>query len=235
MKSQYLYLVVDLLCFLLPLAFSFHPKADFSTKWKYVWPSILISALVFIAWDIAFTKAGVWGFNEAYVMGYYILGLPVEEILFFICIPYACLFTYYTLKALVARDYFYPHHEVISTVIIILTLIFGIYFMKKAYTSATFLLTGFYLAWHMLKLRPNYMGRFYFAYALLLIPFLLINSILTGSITEEPVVWYNDDENIGFRIGTIPFEDLLYGMMVVLIPVTLSERFATIRPKKRKP
>jgi len=172
---------------------------------------------------MAFTELGVWGFNEKYVTGQYIFNLPVEEVLFFICIPYACLFTYFVFNQLIERDYFFPHHELISSALIIVSLILGIYFMERAYTSVTFLLTGFFLAYHMLKVRPRYMGRFYFSYLVLLVPFLIVNGTLTGAFTDEPVVWYNNNENTGVRIMTIPVEDIFYGMMMVLIPLFLAD------------
>ena len=197
-------------------------------------PGIILSGIIFIAWDMLFTKAGVWGFNERYLTGYYIGNLPVEEVLFFFCIPYACLFTYHAFKTLLAKDYFFPHHEIISSVIIIISLVVGLYFRERIYTSITFLFTGFFLAFHMLKMRPNYMGRFYFAYLVLLLPFLLVNGVLTGSFIDEPVVWYNNDENMGLRIGTIPAEDVFYGMMMLLIPIVIADKLETTFPEKRK-
>lgn len=60
--------------------------------------SILVVGSIFIIWDVYFTKRGVWDFNRKYLIGLDIFGLPIEEILFFVCIPYACIFTYKSLK-----------------------------------------------------------------------------------------------------------------------------------------
>lgn len=225
MNSKYLYLLLDLGSLIVPLIFSFYPKANFSKKWKYVLPAILITAIVFIAWDEIFTRMGIWGFNPKYVTGIYLLHLPLEEVLFFICIPYACAFTYFALQHLFERDYLYPHHEIISSILIFLLLFAGGYFIDLWYTGATFMLTGIFLAYQMLKLRPRYMGRFYFAFAFLLIPFFIVNGILTGSFLAEPVVWYNDEENLRLRLGTIPIEDTVYGMLMILMSITLAEEF----------
>ena len=224
MKSKYLYLTINFLSFAVPFIFSFYSKASFFRKWKYIWPAIILSGAIFVAWDAAFTHLGIWGFNPRYVVGIHWFGLPIEEILFFICIPYACLFTYFALNHLIEKDRLFLHQELITSALIILLLITGIYHIHKTYTAVTFLSTGLFLAFSMLKLRMRFMGRFYVAFGLLLIPFLIVNGALTGSFTEEPVVWYNNEENLGIRLGTIPLEDAVYGMLMLLVPITIWEK-----------
>lgn len=186
-------------------------------------PAIGITAVFFIVWDIIFTDMGIWGFNPKYLVGVYFFGLPIEEILFFFCIPYACMFTYFALNHLIERDYLFPHQELISSLLVVLLLIMGSYYFNKWYTGITFLLTGLFLAFVMLKLKPRYMGRFYFAFAFILIPFFIVNGILTGSFIDEPVVWYNNSENLGIRLGTIPLEDSVYGLFMILMNVAIAE------------
>jgi lycopene cyclase domain-containing protein len=224
LKQKYLYLWINLLSFIVPFLCSFYPKANFSKKWKWVLPAIAITAVFFIAWDALFTEAGVWGFNPQYITGVKLWGLPVEELLFFFCIPYACLFTYFALNHLIEKDHLFPHQELISSLLIIVLLVSGGYYINKLYTGTTFLLTGFFLAFVMLKLRVRFMGRFYLAFAILVIPFLIVNGILTGSFIEEPVVWYNNEENMGIRIGTIPLEDLVYALLMLLMSITIWEK-----------
>lgn len=224
MKSKYLYLFVNFLAFTIPFAFSFYPAASFFKKWKYVWPSIIISGVVFVLWDAVFTSLGVWGFNPDYVTGVSWLGLPIEELLFFICIPYACLFTYFALNHLIEKDYLRMHHELITSALVVMLLIVGIYNIDKMYTAVAMLSTGLFLAFSLLKLRMRFMGRFYFAFGVLLIPFLIVNGTLTGIFTNEPVVWYNDAETLGLRLGTIPVEDFVYAMLMLLVPITIWEK-----------
>ncbi len=223
MNPKYLYLTINIASFIVPFAFSFYPKANFSKKWKYVLPAILITGIIFIVWDELFTQMGIWGFNPKYVTGINIFSLPLEEVLFFFCIPYASIFTYFALTYLVEKDHLFPHQELISSLLIVVLLVLGGYFMDRWYTTVTFFSLAFFLAYQMIKLRPRYMGRFYFAFAFILIPFFIVNGILTGSWIDEPVVWYNDAENLGIRIGTIPVEDVFYGMLMILMSITIAE------------
>jgi len=189
-----------------------------------VFPALAINAVFFILWDALFTNLGIWGFNPMYILGIYVIWIPLEELLFFFCIPYACLFTYFALNYLIEKDHLFPHQELISSVLIVLLLIFGLYHIDKLYTGATFLVTGIFLAFSLLKLRMRFMGRFYFAFGVILLPFLAINGILTGSFIDEPVVWYNDEQNMGIRLGTIPLEDVIYGLLMILLPITIWEK-----------
>src|SRR5690349_24038038 len=102
--------------------------------------------------------------------------------------------------------------------------LFRSFYMHHLYTGSVFLVTGLFLTFVWLKLRMRFMGRVYFLFAVLLIPFSIINGILTGLFTEEPIIWYNNNEYIGIRLGTIPLEDLVYAFLVLLVSVTILEK-----------
>jgi lycopene cyclase domain-containing protein len=99
----------------------------------------------------------------------------------------------------------------------------GIYNIDKAYTSVTFLGLSFYLAYLTLKVRARFPGYFYVSFLAILVPFFIVNGILTGSFIEEEVVWYDDTANLGLRVGTIPIEDVFYAMLLLLMNVTVYE------------
>ena len=56
--------------------------------------AILPVALVFAAWDVAATAAGHWRFDPAQTLPPRVLGLPLEELAFFVVIPLAGILTY---------------------------------------------------------------------------------------------------------------------------------------------
>ena len=60
-------------------------------------------------------------------------------------------------------------------------------------------------------------------YVFALIPFIFVNGFLTGSFTEDPVVYYNDLENLSIRILNIPIEDFVYNFNILLLVVAVYE------------
>jgi lycopene cyclase domain-containing protein len=92
-----LYLWLNIGSIAVPLLYSFHPKLQLYKKFHWLLLSIMLTMGVFIPWDVIFTINGVWGFNSDYFLGFEIFSLPLEEWLFFICIPFACVFTHYAL------------------------------------------------------------------------------------------------------------------------------------------
>jgi lycopene cyclase domain-containing protein len=55
--------------------------------------------------------------------------------------------------------------------------------------------------------------------------FFIVNGILTGTGLAQPVVSYNDQENLGIRLLTIPIEDVVYGFELLLLNFFLYEWF----------
>jgi lycopene cyclase domain-containing protein len=220
---NYLYLLVDLASISVPLLASFHPKIGLYKHWNALWPAILLSAIPFIIWDSFFTQIGVWGFTPKYLMGIYIFHLPIEEILFFICIPYACVFSYYSFKIFVGENFKIRAENFVSLFFICIAIISAITFYNRAYTFSTSILLAAFVIFLRFFIRPKWLSLFYYSHMFLIIPFIIVNGILTGTGLDEPVVWYNDAENIGVRFLTIPAEDLFYGMLMLILNVTLFE------------
>lgn len=217
------YLFIDLGALLVPFIFSFHPALRFHRQWKFFFPANLLVSLVFIAWDMLFTQMGVWGFNSRYLCGISVCNLPLEEVLFFFCIPYASLFTYHCLK-LFFKQAPIPARTV-SAILIAGLLITCVAALPKLYTSVTCFSLALVLLYITFILKSHWLPHFYLCYLLILIPFFIVNGLLTGSWTDEPVVWYNDRENLGIRLLTIPVEDVFYGMLLLILNTCLYERF----------
>lgn len=217
------YLFVNFFTILFPFIFSFTISFDFSSRWKAFFTANLIVALVFIVWDVFYTHLGVWGFNLQYTLGFKLFDLPLEEIMFFVCIPYACVFTYYCF-----RKYVYPKISLrlnaLWLIFGILTIIIGIVHYDKLYTCAAFVSCGLTMIFAY-RFRRIHFLHFAIFFLIILIPFYIFNGILTGSFLDRVVVYYNDAENLSFRILTVPFEDIFYGLALLLSNILLFEYF----------
>ncbi len=229
MDPRYTYLVLDWVSISFPLVFSFDKKVHFYKRWKFLFPALAINALIFIVWDEFFTQMGIWSFNPKYLLGYYLGSLPVEEWLFFLAIPYACIFIYDCLKAYFP-DFFQPVARWITYSAIPAFLVIGIIYIQHWYTAVTFLSLGIVLLLHYLVFKTRFLGYFYFMWLIHLIPFFIIN----GYLTSLPVVIYNNAENMGIRIGTVPFEDAFYSMLKLIIIVSVYEGLPLYRYKRNK-
>jgi len=214
MKNLYLWL--NLGSFIIPFVFSFHPKIQFHKRWKALLVGIAVMMLFFITWDVIFTYYGIWGFNDAYITGYKIFGLPIEEWLFFVLIPYACIFTHYSLLHFFPKMAFSEKTtKIIYLVLSISLCVMGILFYTNWYTVINFAY-AFVLITIAYRYQRNLLAQFLPTFIVILIPFFLINGVLTGSGIEDQVVWYNNAENLDIRMGTIPVEDTFYAMGMLL-------------------
>lgn len=213
------YLLVNFCTILVPLIFSFHPRIRFNESFKHFFIANAIVAVLFLCWDAYFTAIGVWGFNKDYVTGISFIGLPLEEVLFFICIPFACLFTYHSLTKFYQVKWNAAFEKVFVLVFSSVLLIVGIANIDRLYTSYTFISTSLVVLALKFLLRVDWLAKAFTIYAVLLIPFFIVNGILTGTGLDEPVVTYNNNENLGIRLLTIPVEDAFYGFELVVLNI----------------
>lgn len=223
-----LYLWIDIASISIPFLFSFHPRIRFVRVWPALWPAMVITATLFLLWDAYFAHWGVWGFNRSYLSGLFFGPLPIEEVLFFICIPYACLFTYFCIKLFLSAEYTSTKHSwarALSGGLLVLLLISGLLNLERLYTSWTSLLTAGLLLFNLVTKDTRWLVPFYLSFIVILIPFFIVNGILTGTGIENPVVWYDNNQNLGIRIGTIPVEDICYALLLLLLNTTLFEMF----------
>lgn len=223
--DKWLYLVINFAAISIPFFAGFDRRLKFYNEWKYLFPSLALTMLIFIPWDMLKTSLGVWGFNPKYTLGINIGNLPLEEWLFFITIPYACVFTYHSLNYLFKCRL---NNRIVQLVLLfsgILLFFAGVFFYQKLYTCVTFISTGIFLLFHYFHLRKEYSGRFLRMYLITLIPFFVVNGFLTGMMIPQEVVYYNNSENLGIRLGTIPIEDMVYGLLMLFMNVTWFEFF----------
>lgn len=218
------YLAINILVVIIPLLFSFDKKVAFHRLWPYLFPALIITGAFFIGWDVLFTKWGVWGFNETHLLGFYVLGLPIEEWLFFMTIPYAVIFTYRVLNVWIPMKQHPEMQRTISYALLILVIAGAVIYHDRLYSVVTYGLTALFILIAEWFLKAPYLLHIYRTYFIALLPFIITNGALTGYGLDEPVVWYNNSMNAGIRILTIPIEDVTYGFLLIGINIAILER-----------
>lgn len=221
--TQLYYLLAMVLSILFPFLLSFDKKINFKQYWKPLFTASGIVAFFFILGDILYTYLGVWGFNPSYHLPSKLVNLPYEEISFFVLIPYCCVFVYEVLKG-----YFtvrpIPQVDKILYGLAFIFAVLSFIFSDKLYTTATFAFTALIL-FYIQKAKVANAQYLFLAYAVSIFPFILVNGFLTGMFMENPIVWYNDSENLGIRVITIPIEDFSYSFNLIVLNILGLEFF----------
>lgn len=215
---------------IVPFIFSFHNKILFYKQWPAFFKANFLVTIPFLIWDEIFTQNGVWGFTNEHIIGTYLFSLPIEEILFFIIIPYCCVFTYEVFLKIKLKNRKITHSLTVALGTIILLM--GIIFYNKIYTNITFICLGILLIL-LGSQKKEFTNTFYLTYLVISFSFfILVNGILTGGTADNPPVWYNNHETLNFRLWTIPIEDFFYSMLLLLSNIWLFEIFKSKTTEK---
>jgi lycopene cyclase domain-containing protein len=167
-------------------------------------------------WDTWATAAGHWNFNSAYTLGTDILGLPIEEWLFFVAIPYVCVLVWDLLATTKTADSPARARWLIGG-IGMSGLGLAVSWPGHAYSLLAGLsacLSAAVLAGSKL-VPPGRQWRLHqgVMYGL----FVAFNTILTAL----PIVVYNPTAFSGVRIGTIPLEDWFYNFALLNLSLVI--------------
>lgn len=225
--KQYTYLLVNFLTVIVCLVFSFHKRIRFDRQFAAFVKAAVVVAVPFIAWDIWFTYTGVWWFTDDYTMGRTLAGLPLEEWLFFICVPFSCVFTFYCLDTFFNLDRANKYGPYLVWLIILICVTVTCLFPDRMYPLVTALATSITLAYLHLIARVNWIGKASLVYLILMLGFIPVNGVLTGTGLPSPVVNYNPAEILNIRILTIPIEDFIYGYTLFLLNLYLFFQFTS--------
>lgn len=215
------YLILNLIIFLGPFLLSFEKGVHYFSRWKYAFKAIIIVSIPFIIWDISVNYRH-WWFNSNYILNFRLLGLPLEECLFFVTVPFSVLFIWEIFSKKTGNPVNLKRKAIQKIVIAfaipgISLLYFGIEYTGLAMIALS--ITGimdFTLKTQIL-LRKNtyiYLGIV-----------TLLNLIFNGYLTGRPIVLYNEAYHLNWRIITIPIEDFIYGYSLILSNTILFEKF----------
>jgi len=88
---------------IVPCVLSFWRPLRFWRHLRSLACTIALIVFFFGSWDIFATYRGHWYFNAAAVSPQKVVNLPLEEALFFVVIPFCCIFTWEALRYLKKR------------------------------------------------------------------------------------------------------------------------------------
>lgn len=224
--KAYTYALILFFTVIICLIASFDKRIRFNRYFGTFLKSAILVAIPFIAWDIWFTARGVWWFNTDYTLGIVIAGLPLEEWLFFICIPFSCVFTYFCFDKFFKLDWLSGMNNLIVFVSVIVCSVMALLHHGKIYTLVTAIATIVTLIYLHFIVRAHWIGKASLVFTVLMLGFFPVNGVLTGTGLETPIVNYNPDCFLGIRMLTIPVEDAVYGYTQFLLVLYFFKRFS---------
>lgn len=226
-SSRFAYLLVDGLCFIFPFILSFLRPFRFVEHGKHFLLAATITSIPFLIWDSIFTSLSVWWFSEKYTLPFRIFSLPLEEILFFFAIPYACVFSYHVIKKFIPKLISDKMMQITMIVLIACTASVAFLNTGKYYTFWTFFFLSIFILYLLLRKKFTLMYYCVIMFVFVFPMMILSNGILTGGfIVQSPIVNYNPLHHIGLRIISIPVEDFFYGFLLLGLNTFFFEKFS---------
>lgn len=223
--EKYTYILINFFTIIICLIYSFHPRIQFNKHFNAFFKASSTVAIPFILWDIYFTKIGVWWFNKKYTLGIDIFNLPIEEILFFFCIPFSCVFTYFCLTKFFTLKWTIKFQNYLIPFSICISIIIALCNYEKLYTLLTFSSCALSLVLLHYYFKKKWLGKISFIYTILMLGFIPVNGLLTGTGLQEPIVNYNSNYFMNIRFLTIPIEDAVYGYVMIVWNIYFFHKF----------
>ena len=211
------YLLFNVFIFGAPVLLSFLRPHDVLDRWRRALVAAAVIAFPYVVWD-ALVAGHHWFFNHSYTLGVTLFGLPLGELLFFFSVPLACIFTWECMADTRER----ASLATLYPVLILGPLIVGALQLAagRGYTGLALIAFGVAVLLDIglrsfLLLRP----RFWQFSGLVV----LLTGVFNGYLTARPVVIYNAAAQLDIRIGTIPVEDFVYGLSLILANAAVFE------------
>jgi lycopene cyclase domain-containing protein len=223
-----LFLILYIALFAVPLLSAYHPAIMWYRNFRAVSLAILVSGGFFLVLDSIFVHASVKGTADVYLSGISIFSLPIETILFYICVPFANLFVYEIVRMHVFhRKWCFACDEVIVGAAVVASIVLAS-FTDRVYTVSIASIAIVLSIGHVYKIKKNYQ----FVYLATCIPLLFFYILLSrylsgGSAYAEslPIVWYADRAISNIQILSVSIEELLHFYVIQLLAVTVYEHF----------
>lgn len=182
---------------------------------------IAIPSLLFLFWDF-FAVNTLWYFNNTYILGIVLGGIPVEEIFFFFVASYSCLYFWCHMsqtKVVTISSFF---RLVLASVLCVGYVLVYLFFSTRLYTSIVLYIL---ISTYVLQLTQKSVFFLTKKYLLFLIFLSIVITIFNGYLTARPIVRYNPSGITRLHVGTIPIEDYIYGVALLNLVLFIYEKY----------
>ena len=223
MKFEYLFF--NFIVLIGPVTSQFNSEIRRVSQWRLKLRTNSIVMGPFVIWD-ALVTGSHWSFNEAYTLDFRLLGLPIEEWLFFITVPFGCLLVWETLPHAKLSTLLKPLRYLRTVLYAALPIGVWVFSSGKQYTGLVLCCFGLVgCVDTLLKTDLILQPKTYLYLAIVAVLILVFN----GYLTARPVVLYGEIFQSGYRILTIPIEDFGYGFTLVLLNAMFYEKQVAYR------
>jgi lycopene cyclase domain-containing protein len=214
------YLLFNLIVFFsIILAKIFYRKSSrFNNPALFI--SIFIVSIIFIIIDSLVTGY-FWNFNSRYILGIKIIKLPIEEILFFITVPFACIFLWINIKNIIKNI---KSKVCINCILngLLFPLAAFFWYQKLFYTFSMIVLLIFIIAVDKFIKTELFRQKVFLIYLIIINCFTFIFNLY---LTARPVVIYSTRYKTNLNIITIPIEDFIFGICLISLNIIVYEYY----------
>jgi lycopene cyclase domain-containing protein len=217
MKSEYL--LFNILIILIPITISLvFPRYNISNIPRIIRASVF-GSLPILLFD--FLVAGYfWKYNPKYILGINIFSLPLEELFFFITIPFAIIYAWQQFKKITKKEQHTSNtskHLILQVLLILL--IFYATLTALYYTAGVLIMT--LLVINNTWIKNNLLDKTGIKFIGLVAIFTLI---FNWYLTYRPIVIYNTQVKTNLLITTIPIEDFFFSFILTALVVFTYEK-----------
>ncbi len=214
------------------IVLSFRKTTNYYKKWVAAIPAILISGLIYLFWDMRFTSAGIWNYNETELFtGLSIANIPFKRWILLIVLPFFSFYIYEQLKVKLQGIFFDNVFVVVSLLLLVIFGILAYLNSQKLYTFTASLFTAAYLGYTIFR---NHFKPYYTSFYLTLVIaaiFYLVYHIGSPLSLKH----YHEGHILGIQLFSIPVEDFVWLFLLLLMNTTLYQYFLTrFRIKQNK-
>lgn len=181
--------------------------------------SLALAALGFAFYDQLVVNY-FWFFNPRYITGIFLFSLPLEEVLFFITVPFACLLLWVNYRKYLSEKIFpkFPIYLLIITLIPAPFLLLS----GKIYSGSVLLVFGGVVLIDVLLKTKLFSSRIFIIFIFLITN--VLTFIFNLYLTARPIVIYNTLVKTNINIITIPLEDFVFGMGLIALTLIIYEK-----------